>query len=255
MSRPVGHSSTVGGHPTPDVRAPRRTVTVLFIDIVGFTALVDRLDPEDVWALQKDYFAVVSRAVRAAGGVVEKYIGDAVMAVFGADPRRGDTAETVARDAARAVQAGLRMQEALRDYPLAGRFPVRTRVGVATGVAIVDVAARDGGQAMISGSVVATASRLQAYAPHGTVVVCAATRQATDALISYQELPPVAVAGRAYPVELWRALTPRPVPAPDGERAGVEVPAPRAPGSLPMWVDAGVVAAGGGPVHARAGPT
>jgi class 3 adenylate cyclase len=255
MIRSVDHGSTVGGYPAPGVRSPRRTVTVLFIDIVGFTSLVDRLDPEDVWALQKDYFAVVAQAVRAAGGVVEKYIGDAVMAVFGTDPRHGDTAEAVARDAARAVQAGLRMQQALRDHLLAGRFPVRTRVGVATGVAIVDVTARDGGQAMISGSVVATASRLQAYAPHGTVVVCAATRQATGALIAYQELPPVAVPGRAYLVELWRALTPRPVPAAGRDQAGVAVPTPRAPGSLPVWVDAGFVAAGGGPVHTRAGPT
>jgi class 3 adenylate cyclase len=254
MIRSIRHSSTAGDHPTPSVRAPRRTVTVLFIDIVGFTALVDRLDPEDVWALQKDYFALVARAVRAAGGVVEKYIGDAVMAVFGADPRHGDTAEAVARDAARAVQAGLRMQQALRGYLLAGRFPVRTRVGVATGVAIVDAAARDGGQAMISGSVVATASRLQAYAPHGTVVVCAATRQVTDALISYQELPPVAVTGRAYRVELWRALTVRPVPTAEAGRAGAVVPAPRAPGSVPAWVDAGFVAARGEPVPARAGP-
>ncbi len=254
MIRSIGHSSTAGSCPPPGARAPRRTVTVLFIDIVGFTGLVERLDPEDVWALQKDYFAVVARAVRAAGGVVEKYIGDAVMAVFGADPRHGDTPEAVARDAARAVQAGLRMQAALRNYPLAGRFPVRTRVGVATGVAIVDAAARNGGQAMISGSVVATAARLQAYAPHGTVVVCAATRQATGAGIAYQELPPVTVAGRAYPVEVWRALTPRALPAAGDEPAGDEVPVRPAPGSLPGWLDAGFVAARGEPVPARAGP-
>jgi adenylate cyclase len=210
MIIPSANVTTAGRPATAGTLSSRRTVTVLFIDIVGFTALVDRLDPEDVWALQKDYFATVTRAVLADGGVVEKYIGDAVMAVFGAGAARPDTPQTVGDAAARAARAGLRMQEALRDYPLAGRFPVRTRVGVATGEAIVDVAAGNGGQAMISGSVVATASRLQAYAPQGTVVVCAATRQVTDALISYQELPPVAVAGKPYPIELWRALAPQP---------------------------------------------
>jgi class 3 adenylate cyclase len=81
---------------------------------------------------------------------------------------------------------------------------------VATGAAIVDQsAATDGGQAMISGSVVATAARLQAYAPHDTVVVCAVTRELTDTLVTYQELPPVTVAGRREPLDIWRALPPR----------------------------------------------
>jgi class 3 adenylate cyclase len=213
MIIPVGNITTEATSDTAEARSPRRTVTVLFIDIVGFTALTDRLDPEDVWALQKDYFALVAREVRAGGGVVEKYIGDAVMALFGAGADHQDTPAVVARHAARAVQAGLRMQDALRDHPLAGRFPVRTRVGIATGAAIVDVTAGDGGQAMISGSVVATASRLEAYAPHGTVVVCESTRRATDALIAYQDLPPVAVAGKPYPLHLWRALNAQPAPA------------------------------------------
>jgi adenylate cyclase len=240
----------------------RRTVSVVFIDIVGFTALVDQMDPEDVWALQKDYFAVVSRIVRAGGGVVEKYIGDAVMAVF-ASPDQVDTLDGVARDAARAVRAGLRMQEALRDYPLAGRFPVRTRVGVATGQAIVDLAAAaNGGQAMISGSVVATASRLQAFAPHGTVVVCAITRQVTDALIAYQDLPPVAVAGKPYPLDLWRALAPQvrpvtdaPLPMPPVLARSLITPDPHPVPQPQPRADAAFVVARGGPVRTRAGPT
>ena len=112
--------------------------------------------------------------------------------------------------AAAAVRVGLSVQEALRGRLLAGRFPVRTRVGLATGDVIVDLAAtRDGGHGMISGSVVSTASRLQAYAPHDTVVVCAATREVTDELIAYQEMPPVSVAGKPYPLDLWRALHPQ----------------------------------------------
>ncbi|WP_433826358.1 adenylate/guanylate cyclase domain-containing protein [Actinoplanes sp. CA-015351] len=183
----------------------RQTVTVLFIDIVGFTTLVDRLDCADVRALQRDYFSTVSAVVRECGGIVEKYVGDAVMAVFGAgDDGFGPDA------AACAVRAGLSVQESLRGRLLAGRFPVRTRVGLATGEVIVDpLAAFDGGYAMVSGSVVSTAARLQAYAPHDTVVVCAATREVTDTLIAYQELPPVSVPGKPYPLDLFRALQPQ----------------------------------------------
>ncbi|WP_092554808.1 adenylate/guanylate cyclase domain-containing protein [Actinoplanes derwentensis] len=193
---------------TSVIQERRQTVTVLFIDIVGFTALVDRLDCAEVRALQRDYFSVVSEVVRACGGIVEKYVGDAVMAVFGA-AEDGFGPEA----AASAVRAGLSVQEALRGRLLAGRFPVRTRVGLATGEVIVDpMAAFDGGYGMISGSVVSTASRLQAYAPHGTVVVCSATRQVTDELIAYQELPPVSVPGKPYPLDLWRALQPQTAP-------------------------------------------
>ncbi|MEV4636534.1 adenylate/guanylate cyclase domain-containing protein [Actinoplanes sp. NPDC049548] len=192
------------------VRCRRQTVTVLFVDIVGFTSLVDQLDCVDVYDLQVDYFQAVSAVVHAEGGVVEKFIGDAVMAVFGT----GDTPGGAGSAAAAGVRAGLGVQEALRGRLLAGRYPVRTRVGIATGDAIVDLeAARDGGYGMVSGSVVATASRLQAYAPHDTVVVCAATQLASEDAVAYQELPPVSVAGKAAPVELWRALPSQTVPS------------------------------------------
>ena len=196
------------------LRCRRQTVTVLFVDIVGFTSLVDDLDCADVRDLQVDYFDTVSAVVRAAGGVVEKFIGDAVMAVFGADGPRAGLPDETRRAAAAAVRAGLLIQDALRGRLLAGRFPVRTRVGLATGDAIVDLdAAHQRGYGMVSGSVVATAARLQAYAPHDTVVVCAATQAASDAAVAYQEMPPVSVAGKAAPVELWRALQPQAVPA------------------------------------------
>jgi adenylate cyclase len=183
----------------------RQTVTVLFIDIVGYTSLIDDQDCAVIRALQRDYFGIISEVVRAAGGVVEKYVGDAVMAVFGTG-EAGFGPEA----AASAVRVGLSVQEALRGQLLAGRFAVRTRVGVATGDVIVDVAAtRDFGYAMISGSVVCTAARLQAYAPHDTVVVCSSTRSVTDELIAYQELPPVRVAGKPYPLDLFRALEPQ----------------------------------------------
>ncbi|HEX5204903.1 adenylate/guanylate cyclase domain-containing protein [Paractinoplanes rhizophilus] len=195
----------------------RQTVTVLFIDIVGFTSLIDDLDCSVVRMLQRDYFSTVCDVVREGGGVVEKYVGDAVMAVFGAGPEGfGPQA------AASAVRVGLSVQEALRGQLLAGRFAVRTRVGLATGDVIVDLAAaREFGHGMVSGSVVSTAARLQAYAPHDTVVVCAATQAVTDELIAYQELPPVRVAGKPYPLDLWRALQPQRVPAGRRELCGV----------------------------------
>lgn len=195
---------------TAGIRCRRQTVTVLFVDIVGFTSIVDELDCADVRELQMDYFATASAQVRAAGGVVEKFIGDAVMAIFGATGPGAATPDDVSCAAAGAVRAGLRIQEALRGRLLAGRFPVRTRVGLATGDAIVDLdQTRDGGYGMVSGSVVSTAARLQAYAPHDTVVVCAATRAVTDHAVAYQEMPPVSVAGKAAPVELSRALYPQ----------------------------------------------
>lgn len=199
---------------TTGLRCRRQTVTVMFIDIVGFTSLVDELDCADVRDLQIDYFSTVSAEVRAAGGVVEKFIGDAVMAVFGTAGPDAGRPDAVTCAAASAVQAGLLVQKSLRGRLLAGRFPARTRVGLATGDAIVDLdQTRDGGYGMVSGSIVSTASRLQAYAPHDTVVVCAATRGVTDDAIAYQELPPVAVAGKRAPVELWRALHPQVVTA------------------------------------------
>jgi adenylate cyclase len=190
---------------TATTRCRRQTVTVLFVDIIGYTALIEDLDCADVRDLQTDYFGTVSAVIACGGGVVEKYVGDAVMAVFCAD--EGDAPDTAA---AAAVRAGWEVQAALRGRRLAGRYPVRTRVGLATGVVIIDRdATRAGGYGMVSGSVVTTAARLQAYAPDGTVVVDGGTRRVTDDLIAYQELPPVAVAGRPYPLELWRALHPQ----------------------------------------------
>ena len=199
---------------TIGIRCRRQTVTVLFVDIVGYTSIVDDLDCADVRELQVDYFTAVSAEVQAEGGIVEKFIGDAVMAVFGVAGPGAGAPDEVGCAAAGAVRAGLRVQEALRGRLLAGRFPVRTRVGLATGDAIVDPEqARDGGYGMVSGSVVSTAARLQAYAPHDTVVVCAATREVTDHAVAYQEMPPVSVAGKSAPVELSRALHPQTVPS------------------------------------------
>ncbi|MEJ3745299.1 adenylate/guanylate cyclase domain-containing protein [Actinomycetes bacterium KLBMP 9797] len=180
-------------------RDERRWVSVLFVDLEGFTSLAAGLDPEDVRPLQREYFARVTEVLRRWDGVVEKYIGDAVLAVFGA-PRAGD------HDAYAAVRAGLEIHESLAGLRRPDGGPVRARVGVATGEALVDLAAAwDGGQALVCGDVVNTAARLQTHAAPGTVVVTAATRRATESLIRYRPLPPVTAAGKPAPVEVWRA--------------------------------------------------
>ncbi|MGN9804675.1 AAA family ATPase [Micromonospora sp. L32] len=184
------------------VREERRVVSVLFADIVGSTALTERLDPEDVRALQRAYFDTVAGVLRHWHGVVEKYVGDAVMALFGA--RRSD-----GLDAYRAVRAALEIQRALDRRPMPGGVRLRVRVGVATGEAVVDLAAaRDGGHGAASGAVTTTAARLQEYAPAGGVVVCAATHRATADLVDQRVLAPVALAGKALPVDVWRVTSP-----------------------------------------------
>ncbi|WP_238434312.1 adenylate/guanylate cyclase domain-containing protein, partial [Micromonospora tarensis] len=182
----------------------RRTVTVLFADIVGSTALVNRLDPEDVRALQRAYFDTVAGVLHRWQGVVEKYIGDAVMALFGAHHSDGF-------DAYRAVRAGLEIQGALDHRPLLGGTRLRVRVGVATGEVVVDLGdAVNGAHGVASGAVITTAARLQEYAPPGAVALCPVTANATAGLITRRRLAPAA---DAPPV--WHALAPV---RPDAER-------------------------------------
>jgi class 3 adenylate cyclase len=179
----------------------RRRISVLFIDAAGFTTLAERTDPENVRAQQADFFAIVRRVVRQYGGVVEKYVGDAAMVLFGA-PVATET------DAVRCVRAGLDLQRALaRDEGTGDGWTFR--VGIATGEALVDVAAaHDGGQAIVAGDVVNTASRLQAEAPHGGVLVDGATHAATRTEIRYATHVPLVLRGRSTPTEVWLALAP-----------------------------------------------
>ncbi|MFJ8687549.1 AAA family ATPase [Micromonospora wenchangensis] len=180
----------------------RRTLTVLFADIVGSTGLTERLDPEDVRAVQFAYFDTVAGVLRRWQGTVEKYVGDAVMALFGARTSDG-------LDSYRAVRAALEIQGALDRRTLPGGVTLRVRVGVATGEAVVDLAAaRDGGHGMASGAVITTAARIQEYAPAGGVVVCAATHRATAGLIDQHALAPASLTGKALPVDVWRVTRP-----------------------------------------------
>lgn len=183
----------------------RRRISVLFVDLIDFTPYVERADPELVRGMQTGFFSAARRVIGQYGGVVEKYIGDAVMALFGA-PVATET------DALRCVRAGLELQRVLAGF--AG--DLRFRVGVATGDALVDVAAaRDGGQAIVAGDVVNTASRMQSVAPPGGVLVCGTTHALTRTAISYDRQPPATLRGRSAPTEVWLARAPLPRAHPD----------------------------------------
>ncbi|MGI5213979.1 adenylate/guanylate cyclase domain-containing protein [Plantactinospora sp. CA-290183] len=189
----------------------RRRVSVLFVDLIDFTPYVERADPELVRTMQTGFFSAARRVIGQYGGVVEKYIGDAVMALFGA-PVATET------DALRCVRAGLELQRVLTRFTPSGVDHLRFRVGVATGEALVDVAAaRDGGQAIVAGDVVNTASRMQSVAPPGGVLVCGTTQALTRDAIRYDEQAPVTLRGRSAPTEVWLALAPVHQEPPDRE--------------------------------------
>src|SRR6266545_1011914 len=119
----------------PSLPEERKIVTVLFVDLVGFTARAERLDPEDVRAIQTPYFARVRGAIESFGGTVEKYIGDAVMAVFGAPIGHGDDPE-------RAVRAAMAILDGVQDLNAAeSELDLQVRIAVNTGEALVSLAA------------------------------------------------------------------------------------------------------------------
>lgn len=177
-------------------------MSVLFVDLIDSTPYAERSDPELVRAMQLGFFSAARRVIGQYGGVVEKYIGDAVMALFGAP-----VATEI--DALRCVRAGLELQRVLARFAPTGSDGMRFRAGVATGEAIVDLAAaKDGGQAIVAGDVVNTAARIQAMAPPGGVLVCGTTHALTQATVGYERQPPVTLRGRSSPTEVWLAIAP-----------------------------------------------
>ncbi|WP_344020306.1 AAA family ATPase, partial [Kribbella jejuensis] len=178
----------------------RKVVTVLFCDLVGFTAASESADPEDVRRWLAPYHSTLRQTVERYGGTVEKFAGDAILAVFGAPRSREDDAE-------RAVRAGLAILDAVAALP---NGPLEVRVGIETGEALVQVTARpELGEPFVTGLVVNLAARLQASAPIGAVVVGAGTYAATSRVFGYEPLEPVAAKGISRPVERWRAGPPR----------------------------------------------
>jgi len=172
-------------------------VTVVFIDLVGFTARAEQLDPEDVRAVLTPYHAHVRDELERRGGTVEKFIGDAVMAVFGAPAAHEDDPE-------RAVRAALEIRDWSVEQP-----ELQVRIAVNTGVALVNLGARPAeGEAMVAGDVVNTAARMQSAAPVNGVLVGESTFRATRDAIEYREAPAIDAKGKAEPVQVWEAVEP-----------------------------------------------
>jgi class 3 adenylate cyclase/tetratricopeptide (TPR) repeat protein len=186
--------------PAPAPREERRIVSVIFVDLVGFTGTAESLDPEDVRALLDPYHAAVRTEIESFGGVVEKFIGDAVMGVFGAPTAFGDDAE-------RAVRAALAVRDRVARSD--GGPDLQLRIAVNTGEALVALNARPAlGEAMVAGDVVNTASRLQSSGAPNTVVVGEETWRATREVIEYTPGDGISAKGKADPVPTWIALRP-----------------------------------------------
>jgi class 3 adenylate cyclase/tetratricopeptide (TPR) repeat protein len=192
----------------------RRVATVLFADLVGFTTLSESADPEHVKNLVDRCFERLATEVTTFGGQVDKVIGDALVALFGAPVAHEDDAE-------RAVRAALRMQERLAEMRDELGTEVHLRIGVNTGEVLVG-ALRAGGDYTAMGDVVNTASRLQQVAGPDQVVVGPATHAASVRGVRYEPLGPIAVKGREGPVDAWRAL--RAVAPPGHRHRRVETP-------------------------------
>jgi class 3 adenylate cyclase/tetratricopeptide (TPR) repeat protein len=185
-------------------REERKVVTVLFADLVGFTSRAEQLDPEDVRAMLSPYYARLRSELERRGGTVEKFIGDAVMALFGAPVAHEDDPE-------RAVRAALAIRDAIGELNESDpKLELQVRIAVNTGEALVRLGAHPSeGEGMASGDVVNTAARLQASAPVNGILVGETTYRATERQIEYREALPVTAKGKAAPISVWEAVEPR----------------------------------------------
>jgi len=195
------------GSTAPPAREERKVVTVLFCDIVGSTERAEHADPEDVRAYLSPFYARVRTELERFGGTVEKFIGDAVMAVFGAPVAHEDDPE-------RAVRAALAIRDALAD----DRLGPEVRIAVHTGEALVTLDARPSdGEGIVAGDVVNTTARLQSAAPVNGILVGRTTYRATQGAFDYREAEPVVAKGKSELVPVWEVLHAR-------ARVGVERP-------------------------------
>jgi class 3 adenylate cyclase/tetratricopeptide (TPR) repeat protein len=186
-------------------REERKVVTVLFADLVGFTSRAEQMDPEDVRAVLEPYHARLRTELERRGGTVEKFIGDAVMALFGAPTAHEDDPE-------RAVRAALAIRDSIRE-----EGDLEVRIAVTTGEALVALGARPAeGEGMASGDVVNTAARLQSAAPVNGILVDETTYRSTQQPISYEAREPVEAKGKSQPIPVWEAIEAR-------SRYGVDV--------------------------------
>jgi class 3 adenylate cyclase/tetratricopeptide (TPR) repeat protein len=222
-----GSALVPGGQPEPaePARAPApppaagsppelRHVSVLFCDLVDFTPLSESKDPEDVRELLSGYFDLARSVVSRYGGTVEKFIGDAVMAVWGAPVAKEDDAE-------RAVRAGLELISAVADYGSEHSSELRARVGIVTGGVATTETPEEG---MVIGDRVNTAARIQSVAPAGCCYVDEATRAASSAAISYLDTGEHELKGKSEPVRIYHATRVAAALAGSQRTSGLEAP-------------------------------
>ena len=190
------------GGPADDVATSRRTVTVLFADIVASSELARRLDPETLREVLSEYFAAMRTAIERHGGVVEKFIGDAVMAVFGYGTIHED-------DAMRAVRAAQAMGDALTELNRSLRprmkVEIRMRIGINTGEVVAGAAEPD--QSMVTGDTVNAAARLQQAAPVGGVLLGMDTWRMVRRAVTVDDVRAIRVKGRLEPLDAVRLVS------------------------------------------------
>ncbi|SDT82034.1 adenylate/guanylate cyclase [Streptomyces sp. TLI_053] len=203
---PASAASAAFPAPPPVVAEPResrRKVSMLFLDVVGSTTLAERLDPEPLRRVMDRYFASCGACIAEHGGVVEKFIGDAILAAFGATAARED-------DALRAVRAATGALAALAGLTadLAARYGVEleARAGICTGNVVVIT--RPGDDFRVVGDSVNTAARLQTAAAPGEVLICADTAAMVRAQVGIEPVEPLRLKGKSRPVPAWRVTAP-----------------------------------------------
>ena len=187
--------------PPPVVDEERKLDTLVFVDLVGSTALAESLDPEDVLGLLELYYGRLRAELERCGGTVEKYIGDAIVTHFGVPVAHEDDPE-------RAVRAGLLILDTVA--ALNSEDPIReiqVRIGIATGEVIVTHGNRaEEGKGIAWGDVLNTAARIESAAPVNGILVGEETYRATVHAIEYREQEPIAAKGKAEPVRVWQAV-------------------------------------------------
>jgi predicted ATPase/class 3 adenylate cyclase len=191
----------------------RKLVTVMFADISGFTALSEKLDPEGVRNVINACFEGLVPVIEKYGGTVDKFIGDEIMALFGAPVANENDPE-------RALRAALEMQEALDRFNAENAGDLGLHFGINTGVVLAgDIGSRGRRQYSVMGDAVNLASRLGDASERGEIFVGPDTYRLTSGLFEFKALAPLSLKGKAEPVPVWRLLGPRRRPA---SRRGIE---------------------------------
>jgi class 3 adenylate cyclase/tetratricopeptide (TPR) repeat protein len=203
---PIAKFCLACGSPLAEPEAPseeRRLITAVFTDVVGSTATAESMDPEDVHNRLQPYFELVRRELQHYGGTLEKYIGDAVVAMFGAPVAHEDDPE-------RAVRAALAIRDRIHDLNASDDWlELSIRIGVNTGEALLVMGSNPSLEyGMAAGDAINTAARIQSAAPIDGVMVGELTYQATREVIEYEDAEPIAAKGKSEPVPVWVAVRP-----------------------------------------------